>query len=121
MQTYPPPPPISTTQHLRAHETLQLYLPKGSQLLVLQGQARLTQPVWIAERMLMQRLPLAAGQQHLAECSAWVCLSSQTELSFTVTAPEPLLHTLRLTLAKRLHVFKAWLSQHLLRKTHHAQ
>ncbi len=111
MQLSSSPSISSPVQHLRRHQSLHLYVSRGSRLQVLQGQAQLVQSAWIAERMITQEISLAAGQEYLAEHTAWVCLTSQADLSFTVIEPVSLLHTWRQALAQRWPLF---------RKAHHA-
>ncbi len=76
-----PPPPVS--QHLSAGQCLHLHLNAGDELQIVVGQARIEQPLWMAEQMIMQRRWLTAGQLYRIEHSAWVSITSLSTLEFT--------------------------------------
>jgi hypothetical protein len=113
-------PPPSSSQYLSFGQSLYLHLNAGDALQIIFGQARMEQPLWIAERMLMQRSHLSAGQLHLCEHSGWVSLTSLSALEFTQIAsthrPKALYHAMQYA-----WLFRTWLTQWIHRKTQHAQ
>jgi hypothetical protein len=110
----------SSGQHLSAGQSLHLHLNAGDALQIISGHARMEQPLWIAERMLMQRSRLSAGQLHRCEQSGWVSLTSLSALEFTQIAsahrPKALYHA-----TQRIWQLRTWLTQWIHRKTQHAK
>jgi hypothetical protein len=112
--------PPSSGQHLSVGQSLHLYLNTGDALHIISGHARMEQPLWIAERMMMQSSQLSAGQLHRCEDSGWVILTSLSALEFTQIAsghrPTALYHAIQ-----RIWQLRTWLTQWIHRKTQHAK
>ena len=80
---YPLSPPAS--QRIGSGQSLHLHMNAGDRLLIISGQARIEQTLWIAERMVMQHISLSAEQAHICQQAGWIRLLGLSAVDFFLT------------------------------------